>query len=60
MTGWPVTTLSRGEVVWRDGEVVGAPGRGKFLPCDLPDAAKPLGRLVHGFDPASGMAASID
>jgi dihydropyrimidinase len=30
--GWPVMTLSRGEVVWDDGEVLGAAGRGKFLP----------------------------
>lgn len=32
--GWPIITLSRGEVVWRDGEVLGRPGRGRFLPCD--------------------------
>ena len=57
VTGWPVLTLSQGQVVWRDGAVVGAPGRGRFLPCDLPDAARPLGRPVHGFDPASGAMA---
>ncbi len=57
VTGWPIITLSRGEVVWRDGEVVGTPGRGRFLPCDPPDAARPLGRAVHGFDPASGAMA---
>lgn len=54
VTGWPVTTLSRGEVVWRDGKVTAEPGRGRFLPCDLPDAAKPLGRPVHGFQPVTG------
>ncbi len=54
VTGWPVLTLSRGEIVWRDGEAVGTPGRGRFLPCDLPEAARPLGRTVHGFDPATG------
>ncbi len=54
VTGWPVLTLSRGEVVWRDGAALGAPGRGQFLPCDLPEAARPLGRSVHGFDPATG------
>ena len=32
VTGWPVMTLSRGEVVWDDGEVLGRPGRGQFLP----------------------------
>jgi len=29
--GWPVLTMSRGEVVVRDGEVVGKPGRGLLL-----------------------------
>ena len=38
--GWPVLTLSRGEVVCRDGEVVAAVGRGSFLRCDLPAAAQ--------------------
>jgi len=60
VTGWPVVTLSRGEVVWRDGEVIGSPGRGRFLPCDPPDAARPLGRAVHGFDPAAGTMAGDD
>ena len=48
--GWPVTTLSRGEVVWDDGEVRGVPGRGRFLPCALPEPARPLERFVSGFD----------
>ncbi len=60
VTGWPVLTLSRGRAVWRDGEVVGAPGQGRFLPCALPKAAKPLGRPVHGFDPATGAVAADD
>ena len=54
VTGWPVTTLSRGAVVWDDGAVLGEPGRGQFLRCDLPAAAYPLGRRVHGFAPESG------
>jgi dihydropyrimidinase len=29
--GWPVCTISRGEVIVRDGEFLGKPGRGKFL-----------------------------
>jgi dihydropyrimidinase len=29
--GWPVCTISRGEVIARDGEFCGSPGRGKFL-----------------------------
>ena len=31
VTGWPVVTLSRGEVVARGGECVAQPGRGKFI-----------------------------
>ena len=54
VTGWPVTTLSRGTVVWDKGAVLGEPGRGQFLRCDLPEAAYPLGRRVHGFAPESG------
>ena len=31
VTGWPVLTLSRGEIVFRDDEVIGAPGRGTLV-----------------------------
>ncbi|MFP6690862.1 MAG: amidohydrolase family protein, partial [Alphaproteobacteria bacterium] len=54
VTGWPVLTMSRGEIVWRDGAVLGEPGRGAFLRCEQPAAARPLGRRVHGFAPESG------
>jgi dihydropyrimidinase len=54
VTGWPVITISRGEVVWRDGEVRGGAGRGQFLPCELSAAAKPRGKLPINFDPTSG------
>jgi len=40
--GAPVLALSRGEVVCREGELVAAPGRGAFLPCDHPEPAKRL------------------
>jgi dihydropyrimidinase len=30
--GWPVMTISRGELVWNDGEVLSRPGRGQFIP----------------------------
>jgi dihydropyrimidinase len=40
--GWPIVTISRGEVVWRDGEVLGKPGRGRFQPCDLPNPPRDL------------------
>jgi dihydropyrimidinase len=39
LTGWPVMTVSRGEVVCRDGVPAGAQGRGQFLPCALPTPA---------------------
>jgi len=41
--GWPVTTLSRGEVVWQDGEVMGQPGRGRFLKRAMSSAVSAMG-----------------
>ena len=41
--GWPVITLSRGEVVCEDGQPKGNAGRGQFLRCALPDMARPKG-----------------
>ncbi|MHB8687320.1 MAG: dihydropyrimidinase [Candidatus Dormibacteria bacterium] len=34
--GWPVTVISRGELVVDRGEFVGAPGRGRFVPGATP------------------------
>ena len=31
VTGWPVVTIRRGEVVFRDDQVVGAPGSGLMV-----------------------------
>jgi dihydroorotase-like cyclic amidohydrolase len=31
LAGWPRTTLSRGEVVWNEGKVTGAPGRAQLI-----------------------------
>ena len=39
--GWPVVTLSRGEVVWDGEQPCGAPGRGQFLRCARPEMAAP-------------------
>ncbi|MDQ0392957.1 dihydropyrimidinase [Labrys monachus] len=36
--GWPVTTISRGEVIVDDGRILGMPGRGRFVP----SKARPL------------------
>ncbi|WP_341911339.1 dihydropyrimidinase [Ferrovibrio terrae] len=41
VTGWPETVLSRGEVLVDRGNFMASEGRGQFLPCDLPDMAKP-------------------
>jgi dihydropyrimidinase len=42
--GWPEMVLSRGTVVYQQGEVTATPGRGQFLPCDRPPYAKPYHR----------------
>src|SRR5690606_23286723 len=44
--GWPELTICRGQIVWRDGEFMGEPGAGQFLPCDFPETAKPRGHPV--------------
>jgi dihydropyrimidinase len=41
LKGWPVTVLSRGEVICHEGELLVKPGRGKFLPCASPEPARP-------------------
>ena len=37
VTGWPVVTLLRGQVVCREFEFVGAQGAGRFLRCEAPN-----------------------
>ena len=54
VTGWPVVTLSRGNVVWRDGEFTGKPGAGMFHRCDRSPALSAPPRPVTGFDPVAG------
>jgi dihydropyrimidinase len=36
VTGWPVTVLSRGEIVCHDDTLYGEKGRGRFLECGVP------------------------
>lgn len=43
--GYPEITLSRGEVVYRDGEITAERGRGQFLPCETSPFARPKVRL---------------
>ena len=44
LKGWPVTVLSRGEVVVDEGKVDAPRGRGRFLPCALPLTPQPHDR----------------
>lgn len=39
LSAWPAMTFARGERVW-DGQALGTPGRGVFLPCARPEPAK--------------------
>jgi dihydropyrimidinase len=32
VTGWPTTTIRRGEIVFQGGKLVGRPGTGKLIP----------------------------
>jgi dihydropyrimidinase len=50
VTGWPVATIRRGEIVMRDGKVQAAPGSGRFLARAPYAMIKPTGRLPDGFD----------
>ena len=53
VTGWPVATLRRGEVVMRDGAVQASPGSGRYLPVAAYDLIRPRGALADGFDAAA-------
>jgi dihydropyrimidinase len=59
VTGWPVTVLSRGRVVIDDGKLNAERGSGEFLPCAVPDAARPLGRLVPEMNPERNFGAHL-
>jgi dihydropyrimidinase len=59
VTGWPVTVLSRGRVVIESGELQVERGSGVFLPCALPDMAKPLGRRVSELNPTRNFGAQL-
>ncbi len=61
VTGWPVATVRRGEIVMRDGKVQAEPGSGQFLARapydDDPAERAPAGRVrrqrVSGVIPVS-------
>ncbi len=47
---WPRIVIAAGEIVADLGVLHAAPGRGRFLPCDRPSPARPIGRA-----PKSGL-----
>jgi len=59
LTGWPVTVLSRGRVVVDEGALHAERGSGRFLRCERPASAEPLGRAVPELDPARNFGASL-
>jgi dihydropyrimidinase len=46
LKGWPVTVLSRGQVIVDDGRLQAERGRGRFLAREPSDSLRPLGRDV--------------
>jgi dihydropyrimidinase len=52
--GWPIITISRGEVVWNDGILQSNAGRGRFIARDRPFAGLPL----PDFQPTSNFRCS--
>lgn len=53
VTGWPVATIRRGEVVMQGGAVRAAPGSGRYLAVGPYDMIRPRGVLPDGFDAAA-------
>lgn len=49
--GWPVKVLSRGRVIVEDGELHAERGSGRQAKREMPDLARPLGRLAPEMDP---------
>ncbi len=50
VTGWPVATLRRGQVVMQDGTVAAERGSGQFLARGPYELIRPRGVLPNGFD----------
>jgi dihydropyrimidinase len=48
--GWPVSTIRRGQVVMKDGNVQAEPGSGQFLARGPYELIKPSGNVPFGFD----------
>jgi dihydropyrimidinase len=59
VTGWPITVISRGEVIVDEGELRVERGRGRFLPRAAGPAARPAGLLLPEMDPARNFGADL-
>jgi dihydropyrimidinase len=59
ITGWPMTVLRRGEVIVRDGELVGKPGSGKVLLRDAYSGATAGPAVAAELDPARNYGAQL-
>jgi dihydropyrimidinase len=59
ITGWPTTVIARGEVIVDRDDLLGARGRGQFLPRAAGAAAEPAGLLVPEMDPARNFGAEL-
>ena len=57
VTGWPETTLVRGQVVVENGKVVGAPGSGQWLPRGPYEMIRPRGVFPGPFNPVDRVPA---
>jgi dihydropyrimidinase len=53
VTGWPVATIRRGEVVMQEGKVQAEKGTGRFLARGPYPLTAPRGIVANGFDPAA-------
>ena len=53
VTGWPAVTISRGKVVWNEGDVYCEPGWGRFIARPPYDYIAPRGILPTPFDPVT-------
>ena len=53
VTGWPFITISRGKIVWENGDVRCEAGWGNFLARDPYDYIEPRGVLPTPFDPVA-------
>jgi dihydropyrimidinase len=51
VTGWPMATIRRGQVVMQDGVVQAEPGSGRFLARGAETVPKGRGVFANGFDP---------